>query len=74
MIMEQLLKDLKGLGYELQYYGPLEAWKVDDFIAGINDFLPAAFVEFVFRHGFIFSVGTTLEGEGLCVNFYKMLS
>lgn len=70
--MEQLIKDLKELGYELVYYEPLESWRVVDYVASINDYLPAAFVEFVFRHGFIFSVGTTLEGDGLCVQFRRL--
>ena len=70
--MEQLLKDLKGLGYDFVYYEPLEAWRVVDCFGGINDFLPSAVVEFVFRHGFIFSVGTTLEGDGLVVQFSKL--
>lgn len=70
--MEHLLKELKELGYELVYYEPLEAWRIVDCFGGINDFLPSAFVEFVFRHGFVFSVGTTLEGEGLCVQFKKL--
>ena len=69
--MEQLLKDLKKLGYELVYYEPLEAWRVVDYFAGINDYLPAAFAELVFRHGFIFSVGSTLEGDGLYVKIVK---
>ena len=70
--MEDLLKDLGKLGYGLVYYEPLESWKVVDYIAGINDFLTSDFVKCIFRHGFIFSVGTTLEGDGLCVSFKKL--
>lgn len=70
--MEQLIKDLKELGYEIEWYAPLVAWRVTDTATGINDFLPSAFVEFVFRHGFVFSVGDTLEGDGLCVQFRKL--
>ena len=70
--MEQLIKDLKELGYELVYDELTESWAVVDFLDGINDFLPSAFSKIVFRHGFIFSVGTTMEGDGLVVKFYKL--
>lgn len=67
--MEDLLKDLSKLGYGLVYYEPLESWKVVDYIAGMDDYLTSDFVKVAFSHGFIFSVGTTLEGDGLCVEF-----
>ena len=70
--MEQLIKDLKELGYELVYDEFSESWKVADFTASINDFLPSTFAEIVFRHGYIFSVGIALEGGGLCVSFKKL--
>lgn len=70
--MEQLIKDLKELGYELVYDELSESWKVVDYIASINDYLPSAFSEIAFRHGFIFSVGTTLDYQGLVVKFSKL--
>lgn len=70
--MEDLLKDLDKLGYGLVYYEQLESWKVVDYIAGINDYLTSDFVKVVFSHGFIFSVGTTLEGDGLVVELKKL--
>lgn len=70
--MEQLLKDLRNLGFELVYYEPFEAWHVIDFLAYVNDFLPSAFSEVVFKNGFSFSCGVTLDGKGLCVKFYEL--
>lgn len=70
--MEQLLKDLKELGYELVYDELTESWKVVDYIASINDFLPSTFSAIVFKHGFIFSCGIAFPGDSLCVKFYKM--
>lgn len=67
--MEQLIKDLKQLGYELVYDELTESWKVVDFIACIDDFLPSAFSEIVFKHGFIFSVGIAFPGDCLVVKF-----
>lgn len=69
--MEQLIKDLKELGYELVYYEPLDAWRVVDSLGGFNGFLPSAFSKIVFKHGYIFSVCVTFEGNGLCVKFEK---
>lgn len=69
--MEQLIKDLKELGYELVYDELTESWKVVDYIASINDFLPSAFSEIVFRHGYIFSVGIAFPGDCLVVKFKK---
>lgn len=70
--MEQLIKDLKNLGYELVYYEPLEAWRVFDFLASDCEFLASVFSEVVFKNGFSFSCGITLDGEGLCVRFYEL--
>ena len=70
--MEQLIKDLKELGYELVYDDQSVSWRVVDYIAGVNDYLPSAFSSVVFRHGYIFSCGITLEGDGLCVSFTEM--
>ena len=70
--MENLLLDLKELGYELVYDRPSKAWRVVDTLAGVDDFLPPAFSLLVFRHGYIFSVGVTLDGIGLCVSFKKL--
>ena len=70
--MEQLLKDLKKLGYELVYDELSESWKVVDYTDLINDFLPSAFSEIVFRHGYIFSVGIAFSGDFLVVKFYKL--
>jgi len=72
MIMENLIKNLKELGYELVYDESMEGWRVVDYIAGINDYLPSSFSEVVFKHGFIFSCGVTLGGQGLCVCFHKL--
>ena len=70
--MEHLLKDLKQLGYELVYDELTESWKVADYIASINDFLPSTFSQIVFRHGYIFSVGIAFTGNFLVVKFYKL--
>lgn len=70
--MEQLIKNLKELGYELVYDEQSKSWRIVDYVAEINDYLPSAFSEIVFRHGFIFSCGITLEGNGLCVRFSKL--
>ena len=70
--MENLIKNLKQLGYELVYDESMEGWRVVDSLAGINDYLPASFSEIVFKHGFIFSCGVTLNGQGLCVCFHKL--
>ena len=70
--MEQLIKDLKELGYELVYDELTESWAVVDFLDGMNDFLPSAFSKVVFKHGFIFSVGSSLGDDGLVIKFYKL--
>lgn len=70
--MEQLIKNLKELGYELVYDELTESWAVVDFLDGMNDFLSSAFSKVVFKHGYIFSVGITLEGDGLVIKFYKL--
>lgn len=70
--MEQLIKDLKNLGYELVYDEYSEAWKVVDSLASISDYLPSAFSAIVFKHGYLFSVGVTLEDRGLVVEFSKL--
>jgi len=70
--MEQLVKNLKELGYELVYDESMEGWRVVDYIAGVNDFLPSAFSRLVFEHGFYFSCGIMLGGHDLCVNFKKL--
>ena len=70
--MEQLIKNLKELGYELVYDELTESWKVVDYIASINDFLPSAFSGIVFRHGFVFSVGIAFPGDCLVVKFNKL--
>ena len=69
--MEELIKDLKELGYELVYYEPLNAWKVVDTIAEVDDYLTSQFCRIVVEHGFVFSCGITLEGRNLCVQFYR---
>ena len=69
--MEQLIKELEELGYELVYDELTESWKVADFTGLINDFLPSAFSEIVFKHGYIFSVGIAFTGIFLVVKFYK---
>ena len=70
--MEQLIKDLKELGYELVYDELTESWAVVDFLDGINDFLPSAFSKVVFKHGYIFSVGIAFPGDCLVVEFKKL--
>lgn len=70
--MEQLIKDLKQLGYELVYDELSESWKVVDYLDSINDFLPSAFSKIVFKHGCIFSVGIAFSGDSLCVKFSKL--
>lgn len=70
--MEQLIKRLKELGYELVYDEFSEAWKVVDFIDSMNDFLASAFSRAVFEHGFVFSVGVALDDSGFCVKFYEL--
>ena len=70
--MEQLIKDLKELGYELVYDESAGSWMVVDYFASVNDFLPSAFSEIVFRHGYIFSVAIDFPGACLVVKFYKL--
>jgi hypothetical protein len=70
--MEQLIKDLKELGYELVYDEFSGAWKVVDFLGSINDFLPSAFSAIVFKNGFIFSCGIALDDRSLVVEFSKL--
>ena len=70
--MENLIKDLKELGYNLVFDESKEGWRFVDDITGLNDYLPASFSEIVFKHGFIFSCGVTRDGRGLCVCFHKL--
>lgn len=70
--MEQLIKRLKELGYELVYDESSDSWRVIDFLTSMNDFLPSAFSKTVFEHGFVFSFGITISKDGLCVKFYEL--
>ena len=70
--MDQLLKDLKQLGYGLVSDESVEGWRFVDDITGLNDYLPSSFSEIVFKHGFIFSCGVTKDEQGLCVCFHKL--
>lgn len=69
--MEQLIKRLKELGYELVYDESSGSWEVVDFIDSMNHFLASAFSRAVFDHGFVFSVSVMLNGDRFRVKFYK---
>lgn len=70
--MEQLIKDLKDLGYELVYNESAEEWRVVDFLDYVNNFLPTYFSEIVFKNGYAFSIGTTSDNDGMVVKFRKL--
>lgn len=70
--MEQLIKDLKELGYTFEWNETFNAWKVRDFCCDVCDYISYCFIAVVLKHGFTFSFTIQWGTCDLLVKFVKL--